>query len=172
MIPWYLFVNAWTLIPVVDPADPKNPDPNPKKPLPWVQVWVLYGSGLGSAWITPGLPLMIPIQNWEFNDSYIWVLIRKNITTLQKMHTCGCLTSQKMWNNLHHIHKMMNYLIHTEKIWTICTVCLQENGNIVEHLTKLKHTWEQCSFTGHLAWIYNNTFFKQQIATSLLHSWD
>ena len=114
----------------------------------------------------------IGFQNWEFNDSYIRVLIRKNIATLQKMHTCGCLTSQKMWNNLCHIHKTTNYLVHTEKIRTICAVCLQENSNVVEHLTKLKHTWEQCSFTGHLARIYDDTFFKQQIAASLLRSWD
>ena len=114
----------------------------------------------------------IGFQNWEFNDSYIRVLIRKNIATSQKMHTRGCLTSQKMWNNLRHIHKTTNYLVHTEKIWTICAVHLQENGNVMEHLTKLKHTWEQCLFTGHLARIYDDTFFKQQIAASLLRSWD
>ena len=29
-------------------------------------------------------------ENWEFNDSYIRMLIRKNIASMQKMHTRGC----------------------------------------------------------------------------------
>jgi hypothetical protein len=86
------------------------------------------------------------------------------------MHTCGCSTAQKMWNSLCHIHKTTNYLVHTEKICSICAKHLQENGDIIEHLTKLKNTWEQCSFSGHLARIYDDTFFKQQITTSLPQS--
>ena len=111
-------------------------------------------------------------ENWEFNDSYIRMLIRKNIAPSQKMHTRGCPTALRMWNSLRHIHETTNYLVHTEKIRTICAVRLQEDGNVTEHLTKLKHTWEQCSFTGHLARIYDDTFFKQQIAASLPRSWD
>ena len=95
------------------------------------------------------------------------MLIWKNIASSQKMHTCSCSTAQKMRNSLCHIHESMNYLVHMEKICSICAVHLQEGGDIVDHLTKLKNTWEQCQFTGNLARIYNNTFFKQQIAASL-----
>ena len=114
----------------------------------------------------------ISFQNWEFNDSYIRMLIRKNIASSQKMHTRSCSTAQKMWNSLRHIHESTNYLVHMEKIRSICAVRLQEGGDVVDHLTKLKNTWEQCQFTGNLARIYNDTFFKQQIAVSLLRSWD
>ena len=111
-------------------------------------------------------------KNWEFNDSYIWMLIRKNIASMQKMHTHGCPSAQRMWNSLCHIHETTNYLVHTEKIHSIMAVRLTKDADVVEHLTKLKHTWEQCTFSGHLARIYNDVFFKQQIAASLLCSWD
>ena len=100
------------------------------------------------------------------------MLIRKNIASSQEMHMHGCSTAQKMWNSLHHIHESTNCLVHTEKIHSICAVRLQEGGDVIDHLTKLKNTWEQCQFTGNLARIYDDTFFKQQIATSLPRSWD
>ena len=93
-------------------------------------------------------------------------------TSMQKMHTRGCPSAQRMWNSLHHIHETTNYLVHTEKIRSIMAVRLAEDADVVEHLTKLKHTWEQCTFSGHLARIYDNVFFKQQIAASLPRSWD
>ena len=111
-------------------------------------------------------------ENWEFNDSYIRMLIRKNIASTQKMHTRGCPSTQRMWNSLRHIHETTNYLVHTEKIRSIMAVRLAEDADVVEHLTKLKHTWEQCTFSGHLARIYDDVFFKQQIAASLPRSWD
>ena len=80
-------------------------------------------------------------ENWEFNDSYIRMLIRKNIASTQKMHTRGCPSAQRMWNSLRHIHETTNYLVHTEKIRSIIAVRLAEDADVVEHLTKLKHTW-------------------------------
>jgi hypothetical protein len=84
----------------------------------------------------------ISFKNWEFNDSYFQMLIRKNIAPSQKMLMHSCPTAQKMWNSLRHIHETTNYLVHMEKIHSICAEHLQENGDIIEHLTKLKNTWE------------------------------
>jgi hypothetical protein len=115
----------------------------------------------GHIWCPDANADPVGAKNWEFNDSYIQLLIRKNIASSQKMHMCSCPSAQRMWNSLRHIHETTNYLVHMEKIHTIMSVWLAEDADITEHLTKLKHTWEQCTFTGHLARIYDDVFFKQ-----------
>lgn len=77
-----------------------------------------------------------------------------------------------MWKNLHTIHKSTNYLAHMDKICILCVIKAAKGMDIPKHLTKLKHTWEQITFTRNLRKIYNDNFFKQQIAASLLQSWD
>jgi len=111
-------------------------------------------------------------ENWEFNDSYMRMLINKNITPKEKVHTQGCATTHKMWNNLKMIYKSTCYLVHTNRIRILCGIKVVEGADIPKHLTKLKHQWEQISFSGKLKKIYNDDFFKQQIAASLLRSWD
>jgi len=111
-------------------------------------------------------------ENWEFNNSYTCMLINKNITPKEKVHTQGCATTHKMWNNLKTIHKSTCYLVHTDHICILCGIKVAEGADIPEHLTKLKHQWEQISFSSKLKKIYNDDFFKQQIAALLPQSWD
>ena len=100
------------------------------------------------------------------------MLINKNIASSEKVHTCRCANAHKMWNNLKTIHKSTCYLVHTDRICILCGIKVTEGTNIPEHLTKLKHQWEQILFSGKLKKIYNNNFFKQQIVASLPQSWD
>ena len=111
-------------------------------------------------------------ENWEFNNSYMRMLINKNIAPKEKVHTRGCATTHKMWNNLKTIHKSTCYLVHTDHICVLCGIKVAEGADIPEHLTKLKHQWEQISFSGKLKKIYNDDFFKQQIVVLLPRSWD
>jgi len=78
-------------------------------------------------------------DNWEFNDSYIQMLINKNIALKEKVHTCGCATAHKMWTNLKMIHKSTCYLVHTNCIRMLCGIKVAEGADILDHLTKLKH---------------------------------
>ena len=111
-------------------------------------------------------------DNWEFNDSYTWMLINKNIAASERVHTCGCPTAHKMWTNLKMIHESTCYLVHTDRIYVLCRIKAAEGSDIADHLSKLKHQWEQISFSSKLRKIYNDDFFKQQIATSLPRAWD
>ena len=145
----------------------------------WAEsMYVLFGCANAKGYVEGRIPCPDPsfdpvgADNWEFNDSYTRMLINKNIASSEKVHTCGCANAHKMWNNLKTIHKSTCYLIHTDRIRILCGIKVAEGADIPEHLTKLKHQWEQISFSGKLKKIYNNNFFKQQIAASLPRSWD
>jgi len=145
----------------------------------WSQsIYLLFTVANAKGYVDGCIPVPDPVtrptstENWEFNDSFIQMLINKNITLLQKVHTHGCATSHKMWTNLHTIHELTSYLVHTDHIRTLCGIKAAEGADIPEHLSKLKHMWEQIIVTGSLQNVYNDDFFKQQIAALLPRSWD
>jgi len=145
----------------------------------WSQLmYLLFAVANTKGYVEGHIPVPDPVtrptsmENWEFNNSFIQMLINKNITPLQKVHTRGCATSHKMWTNLHTIHELTSYLVHMDHIRTLCRIKAAEGMDIPEHLSKLKHVWEQKIVTGSLQNVYNDDFFKQQIVVSLLRSWD
>jgi len=145
----------------------------------WSQLmYLLFAVANTKGYVEGHIPVPDPVtrptsmENWEFNDLFIQMLINKNITPLQKVHTCGCATSHKMWTNLHTIHESTSYLVHMDHIHTLCGIKAAKGADIPEHLLKLKHVWEQITVTGSLQNVYNDDFFKQQIAVSLPRSWD
>jgi len=114
------------------------------------------------------------VENWHFNDSYIKMLIAKYIAEDEMIHTTGCQTAKDMWANLKKFHQLTSYGLITDILWTLSNMRARDGNNIPKHLLKLKNQWEKiwqfkdeenCT-------IYNNTYFKQQIARSLPHSWD
>ena len=50
---------------------------------------------------------------WSFNDSYIRMLIGKNIASDEKIHICGCKTAYHMWKNLSNIHHTTGVQVQT-----------------------------------------------------------
>jgi len=114
------------------------------------------------------------VENWHFNDSYIKMLIAKYIAEDEMIHTTGCQTAKDMWANLKKFHQLTSYGLITNILRTLSNMQARDGDNIPEHLLKLKNQWEKIrqfkDEENHV--IYNDVYFKQQIARSLPCSWD
>jgi len=114
------------------------------------------------------------VENWHFNDSYIKMLIAKYIAEDKMIHTTGCQTAKDMWANLEKFYQLTSYSLITDILRTLSNMQARDGNNIPKHLLKLKNQWEKIQQfkdeENHM--IYNNMYFKQQIAQSLPCSWD
>ncbi len=82
-------------------------------------------------------------DNWDFNDSYVAMLIYENISAAQKVHVGQYNMAYDVWNNLEAMHEVTG---HTTIITWICTLfkCTAEEGDdILQHLNNLKVNWER-----------------------------
>jgi hypothetical protein len=111
---------------------------------------------------------------WSFNDSYIRMLIGKNIASDEKIHIRGCKTAYHMWKNLSNIHHTAGVQVQTDQRRVLEEIKAQEGDDIPLHLIKLKKQWDQTTYLGDSEYkkMFDNKFFKAKIATSLLRSWD
>src|SRR5260221_3528080 len=103
---------------------------------------------------------------WEFNDSFIKVLISIHIEESEWVHTNNCETSYEMWNSLRKFHQLSTHQIFTNKVHVL--------QNIKEHLIQLKKQWEQVQQfrNENNRRRYDDAFLKHQIIVSLPLSWD
>ncbi len=111
-------------------------------------------------------------NNWDFNDSYAAMLIYKNISVAQKVHTGQDNLAYEVWKNLEAMHKVMG---HTTVITWICTLfkCTAEEGNdILQHLNNLKVNWEHINVLSLEDFKISDLFFKIIISSLLPPSWD
>jgi len=106
------------------------------------------------------------VENWRFNDSYIKMLIAKYIAEDEMIYTTGCQTTKDMWANLEKFHQLTSYSLITDILRTLSNMQARDGDNIPKHLLKLKNQWEKIQQfkdeENHM--IYNNMYFKQQIA--------
>jgi len=49
-------------------------------------------------------------KNWDFNDSYVVMLIYKNISTVQKIHVGQDNMAYEVWRNLEVIHEITSHM--------------------------------------------------------------
>src|SRR5260221_4667577 len=63
-------------------------------------------------------------------------------------------------------------LILTTHLHTLMNTITADDDNIPEHLTRLKHCWDQLSLFGDTNYRVSEFLFKRIIASLLLESWD
>ena len=116
----------------------------------------------------------VSAENWHFNDTYMRVLIAKNIAPSEKCHIRGCETADEMWNNLRKIHECTSFQIQTEQRRVFRNMKVRDGDDIPQHLIKMKN---QCNMIKDFGEVeecerYNDAVFKRDIASSLPRSWD
>ena len=110
--------------------------------------------------------------NWMYNNMFAQLLIMSNISVKEHVHTNGCTSTHCMWLSLQSMHKSKSHLILTTHLRTLMNTIAAEDDNITEHLTKLKHSWDQLSLFGNDNYCVSEFLFKHIIASSLPESWD
>lgn len=113
-------------------------------------------------------------NDWDYNDSYIMILISNNIALSEKIHMRGCQTAHHMWKNLRNIHHIVSIQVQTNRIRILKDIKAKEGDNIPSHLVRLKDQWDQITYFGiqEFRQCCDDNFFKMKIATSLPSSWD
>jgi len=110
--------------------------------------------------------------NWMYNDTFAQLLITSNISVKERVHTNGCTSTHCMWLSLQSMNESKSHLILTMHLRTLMNTIAAEDDNITEHLTKLKHSWDQLSLFGDDNYCVSEFLFKRIIASSLPESWD
>ena len=111
-------------------------------------------------------------ENWTYNDTFAQLLITSNIHVKERVHTSGCMSAHRMWLSLQSMHESKSHLILTTHLRMLMNTTAAEDDNITEHLTKLKHYWDQLSLFGDKNYRVSEFLFKRIIASSLPESWD
>jgi len=111
-------------------------------------------------------------ENWGYNDTFAQLLITSNIAPMERVHTNGCPTSNRMWLSLQSMHESISHLILTTHLCTLMNTTVAEDDNIPEHISKLKQCWDQLSLFGDTNYRVSEFLFKRIITSSLPESWD
>ena len=107
-----------------------------------------------------------------YNDTFAQLLITSNISVKERVHTNRCISAHCMWLSLQSMHESKSHLILTTHLCMLMNTVTAEDNNIMEHLTKLKHSWDQLSLFGDDNYRMSKFLFKCIIASSLPESWD
>jgi len=111
-------------------------------------------------------------MNWMYNDMFTQLLIMSNISVKECVHTNGCTSTHHMWLSLQSMHKSKSHLILTTHLCMLMNTIAAEDNNVTEHLTKLKHSWDQLSLFSDNNYCVSEFLFKHIITSSLPESWD
>ena len=111
-------------------------------------------------------------ENWTYNNTFAQLLIMSNIYIKERVHTSGCTSAHHMWLSLQSIHESKSHLILTMHLRMLMNTVAAEDDNIIEHLIKLKHYWDQLSLFRNKNYCMSEFLFKHIIASSLSESWD
>jgi len=84
----------------------------------------------------------IGAKNWDFNNSYVAMLIYENISTVQKIHVGQDNMAYEVWRNLKAIHEITSHTTIITWIRTLFKCTAEEGDDILEHLSNLKTIWE------------------------------
>jgi len=101
-------------------------------------------------------------KNWRFNNAYAKLCIDNNTAPSEKVHTQGCTTAHKMWENLKSMYESTDYM----------EIRATEGTHIPEHLSKLKKSWDKLTLFSDHNKLMGDAFFKRVIVQSLPRSWN
>jgi hypothetical protein len=79
---------------------------------------------------------------WDANNVYAQILITNNISGNQMLHVSQLDTDHQIWTSLEVIHEMRGHQVAILIQHTLFCACVQDDDDIVEHLTKLKKQWK------------------------------
>jgi hypothetical protein len=109
-------------------------------------------------------------ENWVYNNTFAQLLIMSNISATEKVYTNGCSNAHHMWLSLQSMHKFKSHLILTTHLCMLINTTAAEDDNVTEHISKLKHCWDQLSLFGDMNYRISEFLFKRIIASSLPES--
>ena len=111
-------------------------------------------------------------KNWRYNNAYAKLCIDNNTAPSEKVHTQGCMTAHKMWENLKLMYESTDYMVYTDQLKATLEIRATEGTNIPEHLSKLKKNWDKLTLFSDHNKLMGDVFFKRVIAQSLPRSWN
>jgi len=119
-------------------------------------------------------PMCDPIRtkNWHYNDTCTQMCITNNVSNKLNVHTEGCISAHKMYKMLKGMFKTPSQQDYTEHLHIIFETRATEGSNILDHLTKLKQTWNKVHIFSKKCKLEDDVLFKHIIASMLPHSWN
>jgi len=111
-------------------------------------------------------------KNWRYNNTYAKLCIDNNTAPSKKVHTQGCGTAHKMWENLKSMYESTDYMVYTDQLKNTLEIRATEGMNIPDHLAKLKKSWDKLTLFSDHNKLMGDAFFKRIIAQSLPRSWN
>ena len=112
------------------------------------------------------------VENWEFIDIYVQLMIIKNISSTKMVHVSQCSTAKAMWDNLEAVHKLKGHQSIISIIRNLFHTKADEDSNISKHLNQLKKYWERINQMDDDDFKISDVLFKVIISSSLPLSWD
>ena len=93
---------------------------------------IVYARGYINSTICMSNQTLHPIvtKTWCFNDTYIMMLITRNIAESKMIHTHKCESMYNMWNNLKKVHQLADFQIFTDKVRVLQNIKVKEGDNI------------------------------------------
>ena len=110
-------------------------------------------------------------SNWDFNDTYVKVLIANNITRAQMMYIKRDQTSHENWKNLEAIFVPKSHQTTIGITRNLYRTQAEEDSNISNHLNKLKLYCERINLMADEDFKISDNQFKVLISSSLPPSW-
>jgi len=114
----------------------------------------------------------IGTKNWRYNDTCAQMCITNNVSNELNVHTEGCINAHKMYKTLKGMFETPSQQDYTEHLHIIFETRATEGSNILDHLTKLKQTWNKVHIFSEKCKLEDDALFKRIIASTLPRSWD
>jgi len=111
-------------------------------------------------------------KNWRYNNTFAKLCIDNNTAPSEKVHTQGCATSHKMWENLKSMYESTDYMVYTDQLKATLEIRATKGTHIPDHLSKLKKSWDKLTLFSDHNKLMGDTFFKCVIVQSLPRSWN
>ena len=119
-------------------------------------------------------PAQDPIgaSSWKYNNTCTQICITNNVSNELNVHTEGCSNAHEMWKTLKGMFKTPSQQDYTEQLRVIFETRATEGTNILDHLIKLKQTWNKVHIFSKKRKLLDDTLFKHIIVSTLPCSWD
>jgi hypothetical protein len=82
-------------------------------------------------------------ENWDFNDSFVVMLIAQNISASERTHIKGSETSQNLWEKLMKIHQSTSYQVQSQRVKQLWLSHINEDNDIPQQLVKITQVWKK-----------------------------
>ena len=114
----------------------------------------------------------ITAANWDHNDRYAMMILRRNVNANILVHINQCKTAYEAWQTLQAVFETRNEGVAMSYAKMLYELRAREGDNIDEHITLLKK-YLDCVNSMHDENFYiNDTLFKGVITSLLPQSWE